>query len=196
MIVIIDYGLGNVKSISNMLNKIDVENMITSDVDVINSADKYILPGVGSFDEAMRRINEADWLKALEFNVIKLRKPILGICLGMQLLSIGSEEGKLRGLSWVDVTFNRFDRDMLTPHMGWNIVKSVNSELFKKLDMARFYFVHSFYLAAENSCSIATSNYNKEFSCAMNYENIYGVQFHPEKSHRFGKQLLKNFSEL
>lgn len=196
MIIIIDYGLGNVMSISNMLNKIGVENTVTSDISLINRADKYILPGVGSFDEAMKRINNSDWIKALEFNVIQLKKPILGICLGMQLLTKCSEEGTIQGLSWVDANFIRFEKGTLTPHMGWNIVKSKNIELFKNLEMARFYFVHSFYLDAKNSYSIATSNYNKLFSCAINFKNIYGVQFHPEKSHRFGMQLLKNFSNL
>jgi imidazole glycerol-phosphate synthase subunit HisH len=196
MIVILDYGLGNVKSISNMLNRMGIDNIISSEVAVIDDADKYILPGVGSFDEAMRRINNSNWIKSLEFNILELKKPILGICLGMQLLAKGSEEGESQGLSWVDANFIRFDKDILTPHMGWNIVKSKNVGLFKNLNMARFYFVHSFYLEAENSCTIATSDYNEPFSCAIKYKNIYGVQFHPEKSHRFGMQLLKNFSSL
>jgi imidazole glycerol-phosphate synthase subunit HisH len=127
MIVILDYGMGNVKSISNMLDRAKVENIITSDVLKINEGDKYILPGVGSFDEGMRRISKANWLDTLEYNILELKKPILGICLGMQLLTNRSEEGGLAGLSWIDTEAVKFDNsDLIVPHMGWNTIKTDN----------------------------------------------------------------------
>jgi imidazole glycerol-phosphate synthase subunit HisH len=198
MIAILDYGLGNVKSISNMLDKAKVDNVITSDVLVINSADKYILPGVGSFDEGMRRICEAHWFTELKYNVLELKKPILGICLGMQLLTKKSEEGSLDGLSWIDIEIVKFkNSDLKTPHMGWNTIETGESSLFDNLDNSRFYFVHSFYAPINSKKNvIATANYGEDFGCAIQNENIFGVQFHPEKSHKFGIQLLKNFNNL
>ena len=198
MIAILDYGLGNVKSISNMLDKAKVENVVTSDVLIINSADKYILPGVGSFDEGMRRICEAHWLTELKYNVLELKKPILGICLGMQLLTKKSEEGSLDGLSWIDIEIVKFkNSDLKVPHMGWNTIKTGESSLFDKLDNPRFYFAHSFYAPINSKKNvIATANYGEDFGCAIQNENIFGVQFHPEKSHKFGIQLLKNFNNL
>ena len=196
MIVILDYGMGNVKSISNMLDRAKVENIITSDVLKINEGDKYILPGVGSFDEGMRRISKANWLDTLEYNILELKKPILGICLGMQLLTNRSEEGGLAGLSWIDTEVVKFDNsDLIVPHMGWNTIKTENSSLFDNLSNSRFYFVHSFYIPICDKV-IAETNYGVNFGCAIQSENIYGVQFHPEKSHRFGMQLLKNFNNL
>ena len=196
MIAILDYGIGNVKAVSNMLNKIGVKNKITSDSNSINNADKYILPGIGSYDEAMQRLNNSNLIESLKFNVLKLEKPILGICLGMQLLGNQSKEGKIKGLSWINASFVRFDKHILTPHMGWNEVKSKDTSLFKNLNSARFYFAHSYYLDVTNSNSIATAEYNKYFSCAIKFNNIYGVQFHPEKSHKFGLKLLQNFSSI
>ena len=196
MILIIDYGLGNSKSISNMLFKLGIENRISSDIELIERADKYILPGVGSYDKAMSIIKSSKWIKNLENNVLKLKKPLLGICLGMQILGSSSQEGKRKGLSWIDAEFIEFDNDILKPHMGWNEVQSKNNDLFKNLSISRFYFAHSFYLDKCNNFSIASSHYKDIFSCAINYKNIFGVQFHPEKSHKFGLQLLKNFFEL
>jgi imidazole glycerol-phosphate synthase subunit HisH len=198
MIVILDYGMGNVKSISNMLTKIGVENSITSDVSKINDADKYILPGVGSFDEGMSRICKSGWLVALEHNVLELKKPILGICLGMQLLTKRSEEGSSAGLSWINAKVVKFkNSDLMVPHMGWNTIKTADSSLFDNLTNSRFYFVHSFYVPVSGKNNIiAKTKYGIDFGCAIQNENIYGVQFHPEKSHKFGMQFLKNFNNI
>jgi len=198
MIVILEYGIGNIKSIGNMLNKIGVENKISSDIEIINNADKYILPGVGSFDVGMKNLLESTWFETLKKNVFENKKPILGICLGMQLLTKKSEEGSLDGLSWIDIEIVKFkNSDLKVPHMGWNTIKTGESSLFDKLDNPRFYFAHSFYAPINSKKNvIATANYGEDFGCAIQNENIFGVQFHPEKSHKFGMQLLKNFNNL
>jgi len=202
MIAIIDYEMGNVKSIQNMLKKIGVESIITSDIEKINSAKKYILPGVGSFDEGMQNIRKnEELLKTLKKNVLVDKKPILGICLGMQLLTNSSEEGIQNGLGWVDASCHKFkfkDNSLTVPHMGWNkIFFERDSKLFRGLEDNRFYFVHSFFVKCNNIRNMyAQSTYGSNFCCSLNESNIYGVQFHPEKSHKFGMKLLKNFSEI
>ncbi|MBL7790454.1 MAG: imidazole glycerol phosphate synthase subunit HisH [Chitinophagales bacterium] len=202
MIAILDYGVGNVKSISNMFKKIGVESVITADTEVLKSASKYILPGVGAFDYGMTRLNQSGAIPTLENEVLANKKPILGICLGMQLLTLRSDEGIEKGLGWVDAETLKFKLDTsqyAIPHMGWNeIVPKSDQKLFNGLyEEARFYFVHSYYVSCKNQTDIAAScNYGGDFTCSVHRENIYGVQFHPEKSHKFGMQLLKNFSEL
>ena len=200
MIAILDYEVGNVKSILNMFKKIGIDAVITSDINEIKNADKYILPGVGSFDYGIKKLKESSFFETLEQNILKREKPILGICLGMQLLTNSSEEGKERGLGWIDATTQRIQSNNLPiPHMGWNNVNvEKKSPLFKNLkENNRFYFVHSFYVVANNKENIlATVNYENNLVCAIEKNNIYGVQFHPEKSHKFGMQLLKNFGEI
>lgn len=200
MIAILDYEVGNVKSILNMFKKIGIDAVITSDINEIKNANKYILPGVGSFDYGIKKLKESSFFETLEQNILKREKPILGICLGMQLLTNSSEEGKERGLGWIDATTQRIQsKNLPIPHMGWNNVNvEKESLLFKNLkENNRFYFVHSFYVVANNKENIlATVNYENNLVCAIEKNNIYGVQFHPEKSHKFGMQLLKNFGEI
>ena len=201
MIAILDYGIGNLKSIYNMFKKVGVESFITSNIEDIKNANKYLLPGVGSFDHGITSLKKTLFFETLEKEVLENKKPILGICLGMQLLTNSSEEGKEKGLGWIDASAIKFDLDdksLSIPHMGWNKTNPTNTNnIFKNLDENRFYFVHSYHVVCENKENIlATANYGKIFTCSIYKDNIYGVQFHPEKSHKFGMQLLKNFGEM
>jgi len=205
MITIIDYGMGNLGSIKNMFKYIGVEATIESDVDKIKNAPKILLPGVGSFDTAMKKINESDLIEVLNEKALKEQVPVLGICLGMQLLTNSSEEGNLAGLGWIDaktISFkNRIDKKYRIPHMGWNIVNQSNESLltsnFEEFIESRFYFVHSYFVKVEDEKnSILKSNYGVEFDSAIQKDNIYGAQFHPEKSHKFGMKLFENFARI
>ena len=204
MITIIDYGAGNIKSIRNMLKKIGVESIISSNPNEIKRADKLILPGVGHFDYGMKSLLNSGLIEVLKETVILNKKPLLGICLGAQLLGKGSEEGKEKGLSWIDMNVVKFDISKINsqfkiPHMGWaelNLKK--DSKLIENFSVdARFYFVHNYHMVVNNPDNIlATSIYGYEFTSAIENANIYGVQFHPEKSHKFGMKLLENFSKI
>ena len=204
MISIIDYGVGNIKSIQNMLKRIGVPSLLTKRSEEISNASKLILPGVGNFDYGMGQLNSSGLIEVLNFKVIQEKTPILGICLGAQMLGNKSEEGSAKGLGWVDMDIVKFNSKLLAeglkiPHMNWNEINvKKDSTIFSNLnDKSRFYFVHSFHMKANNPDNIlCTSNYGYEFVSAVNIENIYGVQFHPEKSHKFGMQLLENFSNL
>ena len=205
MIAIIDYGVGNVGSIQNMLKRVGhLENKITSDPKEINDADKIILPGVGAFDAGMKKINDSGLLEVLNKNAVIDKKPILGICLGMQLITKGSAEGLLPGLGWIDATtlkFNLTEQNELLkiPHMGWNEVTFTKRHpLINNLpEQSRFYFVHSYYVRCNQpDDELISCNYGIDFTCGIQHENVMGVQFHAEKSHKFGMQLLKNFAEL
>lgn len=201
MIVIIDYGMGNLGSIVNMFKRLNIKSVVSSDFNLIDSADKLLLPGVGSFDKAVEKINELNLRDFLNFQVLDKKKPILGICLGMQLLTRGSQEGTLQGLNWIPADTIKFDASLgiRVPHMGWNYVQIVNtSPLANNLGPdSKFYFVHSYHVSVDHeSNSIMKCTYGTTFDAAIQKENIFGAQFHPEKSHRFGMQLLKNFAEL
>jgi len=201
MIVIIDYGLGNLGSIKNMLKKIGSEGTISSEILDIEKADKLILPGVGRFDQGMKNLQGSGLIDALHGKVVKRKTPILGICLGMQLFARKSEEGELKGLGWIDAEavrfkFNDKESQLKIPHMGWNMVKIYQrNPLFEGMyPEPRFYFVHSYHVACRNEEEVLTQTfYGYEFASAIRKENIYGVQFHPEKSHKFGMKLLYNF---
>lgn len=205
MIIIIDYGMGNLGSIANMLKKIGAAAaMITTQIPEIEQADKIILPGVGAFDHGMKNLADLGLISILHERVLNEKVPILGICLGMQLLTTCSEEGTLPGLDWIDAETKRFNFDHLQtsfkiPHMGWNTlaIPRQNHPLFTNLyERSRFYFVHSYHVVCKNSKDVlATTFYGYDFVSAVAKDNIYGVQFHPEKSHKFGMQLLKNFVE-
>ena len=203
MITIIDYKTGNLGSIQNILKRIGEESVVTSDKDEIAGASKLILPGVGAFDTGMRNLTELDLIDILNEKVIVEKTPVLGICLGMQLLSKGSQEGSLPGLGWIDADTVRFRfEDIIEykiPHMGWNFIRQHKTS--KLLDNmypdARFYFVHSFFFRANDKEDVLTSTtYEIEFTSAIERGNILGVQFHPEKSHKFGMKLLKNFIDF
>jgi imidazole glycerol-phosphate synthase subunit HisH len=202
MIAIIDYGIGNLGSILNMLKKVGSEAEITSDPDRIRSASKLIFPGVGAFDSGMRELEQRNLIPLLNEQVLERRKPILGICLGMQLMTRGSEEGLRPGLGWVDADTIRFKPDatlgLKVPHMGWNQVSSAkDSILLAGSDPeVRFYFVHSYFVCCKSRDDILlTATHGTPFHAAFERGNIAGVQFHPEKSHKYGLWLLKNFAE-
>lgn len=202
-IVIIDYGMGNLGSIANMLKKVGAKAIISADIAAIESADKLILPGVGAFDNGMAQLNELGLTPVLNAKVKEAKTPILGVCLGMQLLTRKSEEGSLPGLGWLEAETRRFKFDqtqpsLKVPHMGWNLIELKQSHpiLAQMYAEPRFYFVHSYHVVCQNEENIlATSHYGYEFVSAVMRENIVGVQFHPEKSHKFGMRLYQNFAE-
>jgi glutamine amidotransferase len=201
MIAILDYGIGNLKSIFNMFKRVGVDSIITSDVDIIRNASKIVLPGVGSFDHGITSFKNSIFYDTVEREVLENNKPILGICLGMQLLTNGSEEGFEKGLGWIDadtVKFDLADKNLSIPHMGWNITTPMKkNQLYNELSENRFYFVHSYHVICNNTENVlATAEYSQKFTCSISKNNIYGVQYHPEKSHKYGMQLLKNFSTI
>lgn len=198
-----DYGIGNVGSIKNMLHKIGERNVFMikepSDIDL---TDKIILPGIGAFDRGMELLNSSGLREALDKNVKEGRKPILGICLGMQMLGKSSEEGSKAGLGYIDFVCKRFcfhDNDLKIPHMGWDYVtvrKADSAFLYDIGKKPRFYFVHSYHaVCADENDILLTCDYGYEFAAAVQRDNVIGTQFHPEKSHAFGMKLLKNFAE-
>lgn len=200
MITIVDYGLGNLGSVANMLRRIGVRSQITSEAPKIASAEVLILPGVGHFDTGMRNIVERGLREVLDQRVLEAKVPVLGICLGMQLLGRGSEEGSAAGLGWVEAYARKLafapEVRLPVPHMGWNEVAPVDLRMFEGHEpgRSRFYFVHSFHVVCTNTQDVAArATYGFEFTSALRHQNIWGVQFHPEKSHSFGMQLLKNF---
>lgn len=201
MITIVNYGMGNLGSISNMFRRIGVAAEVSAIPDRIANADKLVLPGVGAFDSAMDRVATSGLRAVLDKRVMEDRIPILGICLGMQLLTRSSEEGRLPGLGWIAAATRRFPaaQGLPVPHMGWNVVRpSGTCPLTSGLGVEpRFYFVHSYFVQVINEKdSILKTSYGVTFDAAICHENIYGAQFHPEKSHSYGMQFLKNFAAL
>jgi len=202
MIAIVDYGVGNLGSILNMFRKIGIEAVVTADPSGIEKAEKLILPGVGAFDTAMKNIRDLKLLDVLNQKVIADKTPVIGLCLGMQILTESSEEGKMPGLGWIKGKTIRFRfeesrNDLKIPHMGWNTVEIKNpSPLVEELDKnSRFYFVHSYHIDCKDKEDVtAVTNYGYDFPSVVKKENIYGIQFHPEKSHKFGMKLLENFA--
>jgi glutamine amidotransferase len=198
MIIIVDYNLGNSGSVLNMLKFLNIKAEITSDKDKIRKADKIILSGVGSFDNGMQNLDLLNLREILQEKVAVRKTPILGICLGMQLMGLKSDEGNHMGLGWIDAETKKLDSaNIRVPHMMWNQVKLIsNSKLFLNSSKdAKFYFAHSFYLVCNKSdIVVATTIYENEFVSVIEQENILGVQFHPEKSHKHGMNLLSNFN--
>ena len=196
---IIDYGLGNLGSIQNMLRVLDEKSIISSEIDNLEKCDRYILPGVGAFDSGMSKLHESGLDNFIKYKVVEEKKPILGICLGMQLLGRKSEEGGLPGLGLIpfdNIRFRLEDSNLRVPHMGWDIVEFKQSNpLLKNLQgIQRYYFVHSYHALCDSKDNILmTCDYGYEFAASVVKDNIMGVQFHPEKSHDFGMALLNNF---
>jgi len=207
MISIVDYGIGNLGSIINMLKHIGVKSQIISTPGELMKAGKIILPGVGSWDNGVKKLNDSGLLKALNLRVLNDKVPVLGICLGMQLLLESSEEGSFPGLGWIAGENKKFDFSaekfshlhLRVPHMGWNVIESNKAScLTNELNgETRFYFVHSYHAVIKDPQDVLmTCNYGYTFTCAIQKDNIWGAQFHPEKSHKFGMALMKKFAEL
>lgn len=204
MIAIIDYGLGNVKAFANVYKKLNIPVIIAGKADDLKTADKIILPGVGAFDYAMDLLEKSGMKEQLTEMVTVNHIPVLGVCVGMQMLAASSEEGIRPGLNWINGEVRKFKLTssagtMRIPHMGWNNITPLNkSGLMNGLDNnSKFYFLHSYYFCAKNNENvIAVTDYDGEFACAVSSGNIYGVQFHPEKSHSWGVRLLENFAKL
>lgn len=191
-IVIIDYGAGNIKSIQFAFARLGYHAILSSDPEVIQKADRVIFPGVGEASNAMAKLKKS----GLDELIPKLKQPVLGICLGMQLLCKHSEENDTNGLGVFDLEVRRFENDLKVPQMGWNTIYNLNSKLFDGLKEEEYmYLVHSYY-AELNENAISTTNYGLEYATALQKDNFYGVQFHPEKSSVFGEKILKNFIEL
>lgn len=204
MIAIIDYGVGNIKAFSNIYKNLDIPFKVANSVADLEGISKIILPGVGSFDHAMVSLQNSGMKEKLDELVLEKKLPVLGICVGLQILAKSSDEGELAGLGWLDAHVKKFDETKLTqatplPHMGWNNINIVqNNALLKNLDAnARFYFLHSYFIVSESSSIVAaTATYSETFTSIVHQHNIYGIQPHPEKSHQNGITLLKNFGEL
>lgn len=204
MIAVVDYGLGNVRAFLNVYSRLNIPAKAARNAADLCLATRLILPGVGAFDHAMEKLEGSGMRRTLDELVNERKVPVLGICVGMQMLAASSEEGRLPGLSWIDGRVKKFEASKVLhcsrlPHMGWNDVHAVpGSPLFDGLGNApRFYFLHSYYLMCTSKDDVlARTNYGGSFCCAVHSGNIYGVQFHPEKSHHNGMRLLRNFAEL
>lgn len=203
MIAIVDYGLGNIQAIANIYKRLGIAAVLARNAADLAGASHIILPGVGAFDWAMSRLNESGLRPGLDDLVQQQRKPVLGICVGMQMMARRSDEGKLPGLGWIPAEVKRFDETGFTqkthlPHMGWNDATPQSAHcLFRGMDAPRFYFLHSYYFLPDHADDIlATTHYNGQFASSVRSGNVFGAQFHPEKSHWWGAALLKNFAEL
>ena len=204
MIGIIDYGSGNIHAIATIYKNLNIKYEIISKPENLDKIEKLILPGVGAFDATMQQLIDSGFRDKLNELVLSKRTPILGICVGLQVMGSGSEEGKMQGLGWIPGKVKKFDVDTINqkpklPHMGWNTISNMrNHPIFEGIDDDfGFYFVHSYYFECENQENrLTTSVYGKEFTSSIYDKHIFGMQFHPEKSHGNGVQLLKNFAEL
>jgi imidazole glycerol-phosphate synthase subunit HisH len=202
LIAIIDYGMGNLGSVRNMLRTVGCDAVVTSDPAQIRAADKLILPGVGAFDAGISNLAQRGLIEVMQEAVMQRRVPMLGICLGMQLMCARSDEGARPGLGWIDADVKRFTPEpgsnLKVPHMGWNTLDVVRANpLIAAEGEQRFYFVHSFRVVCNRGSDvIALSHHGGDFVAAFGVDNVFGVQFHPEKSHRFGRNLMQGFAEF
>lgn len=204
MITIIDYGVGNIFAFQNVFKRLDIPTRIAKSVEDLHDVKKLILPGVGAFDYAMSQLNNSGMREKLDELVLTQKVPVIGICVGMQMMGNKSDEGGLDGLKWIDASIRKFDEATIQqrtklPHMGWNDVTPIkDNPLFEGLENdAIFYFLHSYYFECNRTeDSIAISDYGVKFTSAAQHNNVYGIQFHPEKSHHYGEKLLHNFAKL
>ena len=204
MITIVDYGLGNIRAFLNVYKRLNIAARSVSDAEGLRGAERIILPGVGHFDHAMERLESSGMRETLDAMVLGAKVPVLGVCVGMQMLATSSEEGSRPGLGWIDGRVRAFagwepTAALPMPHMGWNDVRPTTSgSIFDDLEAdSRFYFLHSYFFeCAREQDALAVASYGADFACAVRHGNIHGVQFHPEKSHHFGTRLLQNFAEL
>jgi glutamine amidotransferase len=204
MITIINYGSGNISAIGNIYEQLKVPFKIANRPDEVLGAEKIILPGVGAFDETISMLDESGFRKVLDKEVLVNKIPVIGICVGMQILAKTSEEGSLPGLGWIDGVVRKFDKTLLPfkpkiPHLGWNSIELTrNSHLYEGIiEEEGFYFLHSYYFECNKEDDVLSRTYyGKNFASSINNNNIYGVQFHPEKSHFNGIKLLHNFSKI
>lgn len=201
MIHIVDYGAGNIGSITNMIKKAGGQSLVTSKLEEILLAEKLILPGVGHFDNGMKKLQDSGLIAGLNEKVIKQKCPVLGICLGAQMMTLSSEEGTEKGLGWFNAHVIKFKSNdgLKVPHMGWsNVVIEKNTTLSTEMNSGfKYYFVHSYYMRANNTNDVLfKANYGIDFAAGLSRENIYAVQFHPEKSHKYGLKLIQNFIKI
>lgn len=204
MIAIIDYGMGNLKAFANIYRRLQIDHKVVSTAEELRDVDGIILPGVGAFDHAMSRLNDSGLREVLDNSVLIEKIPVIGICVGMQMLAKSSDEGVLPGLGWVDGVVRKMvlpdgQKKLPLPHMGWNKVnQTISHPLFDEIQQdGTFYFLHSYYFECGNSDDImALAHYGENFACVVHSQNIYGIQCHPEKSHHNGVSLLENFANL
>lgn len=203
MVTLVDYGLGNIQAFAHVYKRLNIPVTTAKSVDELRDADKIVLPGVGAFDWAMEKLDASKMRGKLDELVQDKKVPVLGVCVGMQMMAQSSEEGHRPGLGWIDAEVKRFranvpESELKLPHMGWNDVEPRSHEgLFHSLETPRFYFLHSYFFAPNDpQQALAATDYHGSFTSAVASGNVYGVQFHPEKSHGWGIQLLKNFAEL
>jgi len=204
MIAIIDYGSSNIAAVANIYKQLKIPYVVTGIPDELRKADRYILPGVGAFDATMRYLNDSGMIAVLNEQIIGQGRKVMGICVGMQILAESSEEGELAGLGWIPGRVRKIDASLLPnspklPHMGWNSINPKdNTRLFEGVDVERgFYFLHNYYFDATDANDVsATMQYGMEMPCAVARANVFGMQFHPEKSHSNGMAVFRNFAEI
>jgi len=203
VIALVDYGLGNIQAFANIFRRLGLPVVSARTPEELGSATKIVLPGVGAFDWAMRKLDESGMRQMLDDMVLRRGINVLGVCVGMQMMARRSDEGELPGLGWIDAEVRRFSanssgHELPQPHMGWNDATPTSTDdLFRGMSAPRFYFLHSYYFVpAHSQDTLATTNYGISFVSAVRAGNVYGTQFHPEKSHDWGVQLLRNFAEI
>ena len=199
MIAIVDYGLGNIRAFGNIYNRLNIPFVYASTVESLKGASGIILPGVGSFDYAMQKLNESGLRETLDDLVLNKKVPIIGICVGMQMMAMKSDEGHSEGLAWLKTSVRKFEtkENYPLPHMGWNQLSLFENPIFKDLkEKPELYFLHSYHFDSDYEYVIASSEYSNSIGCIINKGNIFGIQCHPEKSHQAGITILKNFAEV